>query len=166
MKFGRGVHFWFTALQDYELKPCFHRISRQSSGCHWSDNQRWEDEIQPQCICEWESLPVRGPSYAFIILIVQSWSMRGKQFNPWVSWILFQIRVARCWFKLRTWRGQRGEEWSSAQGMESILISIQSLLSSNPYENEPGYETATADHDKRHMKHYVRKVRLPTWYIK
>ena len=33
------------------------------------------------------------------------------------------------------------EEWSTAQGLESILISIQSLMSSNPYENEPGFET-------------------------
>ncbi|KNG88289.1 ubiquitin conjugating enzyme [Aspergillus nomiae NRRL 13137] len=43
-----------------------------------------------------------------------------------------------CLSILGTWRGEPGEEWSSAQGLESILISIQSLLSNNPYENEPG----------------------------
>lgn len=58
----------------------------------------------------------------------------------------------------RTWRGERGEEWSSAQGLESILISIQSLMSSNPYENEPGFETANNEDDKKNQKEYVMKV--------
>src|ERR1051326_8181095 len=31
-----------------------------------------------------------------------------------------------CLSILGTWRGEPGEEWSSAQGLESILISIQS----------------------------------------
>jgi len=60
---------------------------------------------------------------------------------------------------LGTWRGERGEEWSSAQGLESILISIQSLMSSNPYENEPGFENATQEHDKDNQKAYVLKIR-------
>ncbi|TAQ86095.1 hypothetical protein B7494_g5579 [Chlorociboria aeruginascens] len=58
-----------------------------------------------------------------------------------------------------TWRGERGEEWSSAQGLESILISIQSLMSSNPYENEPGFETANDEGDKKNQKDYVAKIR-------
>lgn len=57
-----------------------------------------------------------------------------------------------------TWRGDRGEEWSSAQGLESILISIQSLMSSNPYENEPGFENANQEQDKENMKAYCLKV--------
>ncbi len=65
-------------------------------------------------------------------------------------------RTADIWHS--TWRGERGEEWSSAQGLESILISIQSLMSSNPYENEPGFETANEDHDKKNQKDYVAKV--------
>ena len=64
----------------------------------------------------------------------------------------------------RTWRGERGEEWSSAQGLESILISIQSLMSSNPYENEPGYETARTAEDKKNIKNYVAKVELKQTY--
>ena len=62
---------------------------------------------------------------------------------------------------LRTWRGERSEQWSSAQGLESILISIQSLMSSNPYENEPGYENARSGGDKHMMKNYVDKVSFP-----
>ncbi|KAI9847148.1 MAG: hypothetical protein M1837_003010 [Sclerophora amabilis] len=65
----------------------------------------------------------------------------------------------------RTWRGERGEEWSSAQGLESILISIQSLMSSNPYENEPGFEDAKSDHDKKNTADYVAKIRHETLRI-
>ncbi|KAK3330388.1 small conjugating protein ligase-like protein [Apodospora peruviana] len=57
-----------------------------------------------------------------------------------------------------TWRGERGEEWSAAQGLESILLSIQSLMSSNPYENEPGFEDANEPPDKKNQKDYVQKV--------
>ena len=45
-----------------------------------------------------------------------------------------------CLSTLGTWRGEAGEDWSTALGLESVLISIQSLMSANPYENEPGYE--------------------------
>ncbi|KAF2636712.1 UBC-like protein [Massarina eburnea CBS 473.64] len=67
-----------------------------------------------------------------------------------------------CLSILGTWRGERGEEWSSAQGLESILISIQSLMSSNPYENEPGFEDAKSDYDKRNQALYVDKIRHET----
>lgn len=59
-----------------------------------------------------------------------------------------------------TWRGERGEQWSSAQGLESILLSIQSLMSSNPYENEPGFEDANEESDKKAQKDYARKVQF------
>ncbi|KAG9188788.1 ubiquitin-conjugating enzyme E2 Z [Alternaria panax] len=64
-----------------------------------------------------------------------------------------------CLSILGTWRGERGEEWSSAQGLESILISIQSLMSSNPYENEPGFEDANSDYDRKNQEAYVDKIR-------
>ncbi|KAI9884358.1 MAG: hypothetical protein M1823_003854 [Watsoniomyces obsoletus] len=70
-----------------------------------------------------------------------------------------------CLSILGTWRGERGEEWSSAQGLESILISMQSLMSSNPYENEPGFEDARSDRDKRHSEQYVQKIRHETLRI-
>ena len=63
-----------------------------------------------------------------------------------------------CLSILGTWRGERGEEWSSAQGLESILISIQSLMSSNPYENEPGYEHAKTSDDKKNIADYADKI--------
>lgn len=62
-----------------------------------------------------------------------------------------------CLSILGTWRGQPGEEWSSAQGLESVLLSIQSLMSANPYENEPGYETHKKD--EAHPKAYIAKIR-------
>ncbi|QSZ32870.1 hypothetical protein DSL72_002451 [Monilinia vaccinii-corymbosi] len=70
-----------------------------------------------------------------------------------------------CLSILGTWRGERGEEWSSAQGLESILISIQSLMSSNPYENEPGFESANEAGDKQNQKDYVAKIRHETLRI-
>ncbi|EME48952.1 hypothetical protein DOTSEDRAFT_67858 [Dothistroma septosporum NZE10] len=62
-----------------------------------------------------------------------------------------------CLSILGTWRGNPGEEWSSAQGLESVLLSIQSLMSSNPYENEPGYETAKKEEPKPSA--YIAKIR-------
>ncbi|KAL7966926.1 ubiquitin-conjugating enzyme/RWD-like protein [Trichoderma sp. SZMC 28014] len=70
-----------------------------------------------------------------------------------------------CLSILGTWRGERGEEWSSAQGLESILLSIQSLMSANPYENEPGFEDANSPSDKTAQKHYVQKIRHETLRI-
>ncbi|TQV95707.1 hypothetical protein V2A60_000890 [Cordyceps javanica] len=64
-----------------------------------------------------------------------------------------------CLSILGTWRGERGEEWSSAQGLESILLSIQSLMSVNPYENEPGFENANSPEDKEQQAAYVQKIR-------
>ncbi|KAK0754173.1 ubiquitin-conjugating enzyme/RWD-like protein [Schizothecium vesticola] len=65
-----------------------------------------------------------------------------------------------CLSILGTWRGERGEEWSAAQGLESILLSIQSLMSTNPYENEPGFEDANEVADKKHQKDYIRHETL------
>ncbi|EGE78410.2 ubiquitin-conjugating enzyme E2 Z [Blastomyces dermatitidis ATCC 18188] len=70
-----------------------------------------------------------------------------------------------CLSILGTWRGERGEQWSSAQGLESVLISIQSLMSANPYENEPGFENARSDHDQQNMSQYVAKIRHETLRI-
>uniref|UniRef100_A0A8H7TQV5 Ubiquitin-conjugating enzyme E2 Z n=1 Tax=Bionectria ochroleuca TaxID=29856 RepID=A0A8H7TQV5_BIOOC len=68
-----------------------------------------------------------------------------------------------CLSILGTWRGESGEQWSSAQGLESILLSIQSLLSANPYENEPGFERPRAgDDEKRERKAYAQKIHHET----
>ncbi|KAK9645035.1 hypothetical protein V6Z96_007889 [Aspergillus fumigatus] len=70
-----------------------------------------------------------------------------------------------CLSILGTWGAQRGEEWSSAQGLESILISIQSLMSNNPYENEPGYQGAHATEDQENSQAYIEKIRHETLRI-
>jgi ubiquitin-conjugating enzyme E2 Z len=71
-----------------------------------------------------------------------------------------------CLSILGTWHGERpGEEWSSAQGLESILWSIQSLMSDNPYENEPGYENAKNSDDKKMNDLYCAKIRHETLRI-
>jgi ubiquitin-conjugating enzyme E2 Z len=73
-----------------------------------------------------------------------------------------------CLSILGTWAGETsGEEWSSAQGLESILISIQSLMSSNPYENEPGFEAQSraSPSDKSNQTAYIAKIRHETLRI-
>ncbi|KAJ6038542.1 hypothetical protein N7499_004360 [Penicillium canescens] len=62
-----------------------------------------------------------------------------------------------CLSILGTWPGDRGEEWSPAQGLESVLLSIQSLLSSNPYILEPGFDTR--GNDTENMEAYNSKIR-------
>ena len=47
-----------------------------------------------------------------------------------------------CLSILGTWNGPA---WSPALNLESVLVSIQSLLNEEPYRNEPGYEKASAD---------------------
>ncbi|RMZ89950.1 hypothetical protein DV736_g2834, partial [Chaetothyriales sp. CBS 134916] len=71
-----------------------------------------------------------------------------------------------CLSILGTWHGEKpGEEWSSAQGLESILWSIQSLMSSSPYENEPGYENAKSADDRKNNERYCDKIRHETLRI-
>lgn len=70
-----------------------------------------------------------------------------------------------CLSILGTWRGERGEQWSSAQGLESILLSIQSLMSMNPYENEPGYEHCRTERDRTMQVAYTKKIRHETLRI-
>ncbi|KAJ5091098.1 hypothetical protein NUU61_005968 [Penicillium alfredii] len=64
-----------------------------------------------------------------------------------------------CLSIIGTWHGSRGEEWSPAQGLESVLLSIQSLLSANPYTNEPGFEQASGATDHTLMENYNAKIR-------
>lgn len=68
-----------------------------------------------------------------------------------------------CLSILGTWHGEKGEEWSSAQGLESVMLSIQSLMSQNPYENEPGHEDCKLTESE--PAEYARKVRHETLRI-
>ena len=65
-----------------------------------------------------------------------------------------------CLSILGTWHGEAGETWSTAQGLESVLVSIQSLMSCNPYENEPGFEGEPAD--SKTALEYAAKIRHET----
>ena len=47
------------------------------------------------------------------------------------------MRVPCVLYPNRTWTGPA---WSPAQSISSVLISIQSLMTENPYHNEPGFE--------------------------
>ena len=68
-----------------------------------------------------------------------------------------------CLSILGTWHGDLpGEEWSSAQGLESVLWSVQSLMSNDPYGNEPGFEGRTTDDDKKKNDAYCAKIRHET----
>ncbi|KAI5298991.1 Rsp5p-dependent ubiquitination, sorting of cargo proteins at the multivesicular body, partial [Ascosphaera pollenicola] len=69
-----------------------------------------------------------------------------------------------CLSILGTWSGSSGEQWSSAQGLESILLSVQSLMSANPYSNEPGFEHQS-ERDKKIAQDYIEKIRHETLRI-
>jgi len=46
-----------------------------------------------------------------------------------------------CLSILGTWRAEHsGEQWSAAQSVQSVLLSIQSLMHDAPYHNEPSFE--------------------------
>ncbi|KAK6002543.1 hypothetical protein QM012_001293 [Aureobasidium pullulans] len=68
-----------------------------------------------------------------------------------------------CLSILGTWRGEPGEQWSIAQGLESVLISIQSLMSCNPYENEPGFESTKITNEE--AGEYAQKIHHETLRI-
>jgi len=68
-----------------------------------------------------------------------------------------------CLSILGTWHGELpGEDWSSVQGLESVLWSVQSLMSNDPYANEPGFEGRTTDDDKKKNDAYCAKIRHET----
>lgn len=46
-----------------------------------------------------------------------------------------------CLSILGTWRAEHsGEQWSAVQSVQSVLLSIQSLMHDSPYHNEPSFE--------------------------
>jgi hypothetical protein len=57
-----------------------------------------------------------------------------------------------CLSILGTWEGP---SWSPVQNTGSVLLSIQSLMNSTPYFNEPGFENKPA-HESRTYNHNVR----------
>uniref|UniRef100_A0A3Q2C6L3 E2 ubiquitin-conjugating enzyme n=1 Tax=Cyprinodon variegatus TaxID=28743 RepID=A0A3Q2C6L3_CYPVA len=54
---------------------------------------------------------------------------------------------------LGTWTGPA---WSPAQSISSVLISIQSLMTENPYHNEPGFEQERHPGDSKNYNECIR----------
>ncbi|CAF0970037.1 unnamed protein product [Adineta steineri] len=62
-----------------------------------------------------------------------------------------------CLSILGTWTGP---SWSPAQCLSSVLISIQSLMSENPYHNEPGYEQERTSGDSKTYNEIIKHETL------
>ena len=61
-----------------------------------------------------------------------------------------------CLSILGTWRAEHsGEQWSAVQSVQSVLLSIQSLLHDAPYHNEPSFE---ADDGSGDVQKYNEKI--------
>ncbi|KAM4535119.1 ubiquitin-conjugating enzyme E2 Z isoform 2-T2 [Fundulus diaphanus] len=58
-----------------------------------------------------------------------------------------------CLSILGTWTGPA---WSPAQSISSVLISIQSLMTENPYHNEPGFEQERHPGDSNNYNECIR----------
>ncbi|XP_015243638.1 PREDICTED: ubiquitin-conjugating enzyme E2 Z [Cyprinodon variegatus] len=56
-------------------------------------------------------------------------------------------------FYCSTWTGPA---WSPAQSISSVLISIQSLMTENPYHNEPGFEQERHPGDSKNYNECIR----------
>jgi ubiquitin-conjugating enzyme E2 Z len=61
-----------------------------------------------------------------------------------------------CLSILGTWSGP---SWSPAQNIGSVLLSIRSLMNSNPYFNEPGFENKPVQ-ESRAYNHIIRHETL------
>ena len=61
-----------------------------------------------------------------------------------------------CLSILGTWRAEHsGEQWSAVQSVQSVLLSIQSLMHDAPYHNEPSFE---ADDGSGDPQRYNEKI--------
>jgi ubiquitin-protein ligase len=95
------------------------------------------------------------PTTAVVVSIPTS-TLLAKFASVFLVDIVLVISIAYRWPSSGTWRGEPGEQWSIAQGLESVLVSIQSLMSSNPYENEPGFEMTKIT--SKDAEEYAQKV--------
>ncbi|KAL7060855.1 hypothetical protein AAHC03_09843 [Spirometra sp. Aus1] len=62
-----------------------------------------------------------------------------------------------CLSILGTWTGP---EWTPAQSLSSVLISIQSLMNQEPYYNEPGFSTERFPGDSKRYNDIIRHETL------
>ncbi|XP_064396848.1 ubiquitin-conjugating enzyme E2 Z-like [Halichondria panicea] len=61
-----------------------------------------------------------------------------------------------CLSILGTWHGP---PWSPTQSLQSVLLSIQTLMNEKPYHNEPGFER---EHNPGEVEHYNDIIRHET----
>ncbi|ORZ38935.1 ubiquitin-conjugating enzyme/RWD-like protein [Catenaria anguillulae PL171] len=94
-----------------------------------------------------ESYPNESPK-----VVITTTNNQKTRFNP----NLYATGKV-CLSLLGTWRGTAVENWNSAHGISSVLVSIQSLMSANPYENEPGFEEQKPE-EKDNVEAYKRKI--------
>jgi ubiquitin-conjugating enzyme E2 Z len=62
-----------------------------------------------------------------------------------------------CLSILGTWEGP---SWSPSQTLSTVLLSIQSLMSSAPYHQEPGFETERCPGDSQNYNQVVEHETL------
>jgi len=119
-----------------------------------SNDGIWSRPVDGEELLKWESL-VLGPAlspyafgfFAFSIqfpedypsnaprVVLQTTDGGKTRFNP-----NLYADGKVCLSILGTWRGESGEQWSSVQNAQSVMVSIQSLMDDMPYHNEPGFE--------------------------
>lgn len=79
--------------------------------------------------------PPDYPNQAPVVMITTT-SSGQVRFNP----NLYATGKV-CLSILGTWRAEHsGEQWSAVQSVQSVLLSIQSLMNDAPYHNEPSFE--------------------------
>ena len=121
-----------------------------------------EDDITTihSIICGPEGTPYEGGFFYFFIKIPEDYPLRppkvtfkttdhqSVRFNP-----NFYENGTVCLSILGTWSGP---EWTAAQTLQSVLLSIQSLMNSNPLGNEPGLNVEVASLESRKYNSFVQ----------
>lgn len=113
----------------------------------------WGDELRHSTalIVGPEGTPYENGFYFFDMQIPDNYPMHPPKvdfktgdgrvrFNP-----NLYVEGKVCLSILGTWSGP---SWSTTLTMRTVLVSIQSLLSEHPIQNEPGHETETGKNDE------------------
>lgn len=126
----------------------FYRIPRQAANSHSQDYQSRHDSVWTKSLRKRKSVLV-SDQLKPIKRARETLFLTAPQIDPWVGAhsyyhspfdLTVPFKAVLILIHHRTWHGNSGEQWSPAQGLESVLLSIQSLLSTDPYHNEPGFE--------------------------
>jgi len=71
---------------------------------------------------------------------------KGVRFNP----NLYE-KGKVCLSIINTWQG---EQWTSCQSLQSILLHLQTILTNEPLQNEPGFTTKAVNTCPKHKRYY------------